>query len=318
MDPAEVAWLTVLMREKTAGAVRDEDALAQATMQNGMLMIPSTGVPWEGLPVAPADTGRVVATFDPPGGRVTPLLVFDQLLTRSMPTWPRFQTTADVEDLIHDLVLERLEIREAKARGYHELPAVQYQVQLREDEIRRRQYLRNHFRNPLQPDSAEVRAEYQRRIAEFTLPETRSFFAINVNSLAAAQEVADMMRRNIPVAQIEKAFTPADSFHATPEAGTPPMKYGDSPLLDEVLFSLELGEVSEPVPVGATFTVAKPVAIIPPKVTPFEEMRERISAEIVEARLQEALEEKIAEARRKYPITINQDALSKVRPRRPS
>lgn len=318
INPAEVAWLTVLMREKTAGALRGSAAVAQATQKNGMLMTPNTGLPWEGVPVAVADTGRVVATFDPPDGRVPPIWVFDQLLSKAMPTWPLFNTTADVENLIRELVLERLEIREAKARGYDELPAIQYKVQLREDEIRQRQYLFNHFRVPLRPDSAEVRAEYERRIAEFTQPESRVFVAVNVNNLAAAEEAADMLRRNIPIAQIEKAFTPSDSFHATPESGTPPMKRGDSPMLDDVLFSLELGEVSDPVPVGVSFTVAKPVKIDPPKVVPLEEVRQTILSQIVDIREAKGVEAAVAEARQKYPVTIDPSALSKVRPRRPS
>jgi len=234
-----------------------------------------------------------------------------------MPTWPLFQTTADVEALVRELVLERLEIREAKARGYDQLPSIRYQIQLREDDIRRRQYLRNHFRDPLRPDSSEVRAEYERRIAEFTRPETRVFFAINVASLDAAQKVAEMMRRDAPLPEIESAFTPADSFQSTPINGTPPMKYGDSPLLDDVLFSLALGEVSDPIPVNSTYTVAKVLKIEPAEVIPLEVAQNTIIPQMVDARQAAELERVIAEARRNHPVTIHQDALSKVRPRRP-
>ena len=154
-------------------------------------------------------------------------------------------------------------------------------------------------------------------LAEFTVPETRVFFAINVADLAGAQKVADMIRRDVPLPEIESAFTPADSFHATSIAGTPPMKRGDSPLLDDVLFSLEIGEVSEPIPVGSTFTVAKVLKVEPDRVIPFEEALNTVLPQMVDVRQAEALENELAEARRTYPVTIHEDALNKVRPRRP-
>ncbi|MEZ4653182.1 MAG: peptidyl-prolyl cis-trans isomerase [Candidatus Eisenbacteria bacterium] len=316
LNPAQVAWLSVYMREKTANAIRGADAIAQAEERDGMLWSPSQ-IPWEGMPVAPADTGRVVATFDPPDGRVTPLLVFDQLMTKPIPTWPLFKTTADVEALIRSLVLERLEVREATNRGYGELPEIQYQVQLREDEIRRRQYLRNEYRDPLRPDSLEIEAAYRKRIAEFTTPESRVFVAINVKTEEAARKAARLLRSGMPLDEIKKQFAPADSFFSTPPTGTSPMVEGASPRLDDVLFALRLNEVSEPVPIGNSWTVGQPIRIIPESVQPLDEVRGKIIATIVDQRQEEELAKALAEARKEYPISINQSALAKVRPSKP-
>jgi hypothetical protein len=304
------------MKNKTARAARGTAALEGATEREGVVYTEGK-IPWEGLPVALADTGRVVATFDPPEGRVVPLLVFDQLLSKPIPTWPTFDRTRDVEDLIRALVLERLEIREARARGYEALPEIGYQVELREDEIRRRQFIRNAIRDPLRPSEDELRQEYQRRIAQFTEPETRRFVAVNVQSSSAGEKAARMLRAGTSVADIGASFAPADSFRATGEAGTPPVPRGNSPLLDDVLFELAVGEVSGPIPVGNTFTVAKVVEITPEQVKPFEEVQLSIQASMVDDREKVRLDEMVAEAEKRWSIAIDAEALKKVRPVRP-
>lgn len=316
-NPAEIAWLTVHMKNKTARATRGTAVLDEGTTRDGVVYTEGR-IPWEGPPLAVADTGRVVATFDPPDGRVLPIWVFDQLLAKPVPTWPTFDTTADVEELIQALVLERLEIREARARGYESLPEIQYQVKLREDDIRRRQFIRNAIRDPLRPTEDEVRAEYDRRLAEFSVPETRRFVAINLSSLEAARRAAAMLAEGKSVADIQSSFAPGDSVRATGEAGTPPMTKGQSPLLDDVLFALPLGGVSSPVAVGTSFTVAKVIEIVPPVVKPFEEVKVAIQVGIVDEREKVRLDEMIAEAEKRWPVTIHSDALKDVRPTRPA
>ncbi|MFN8548870.1 MAG: peptidylprolyl isomerase, partial [Candidatus Eisenbacteria bacterium] len=92
MDPEQVAWMTVLLRERTKNVNRGEDLKALGAQEDGTASATSSPLPWTGSPVPPADTSRVLATFDPPQGRVTPLLLFDQLFSHPMPTWPRFES----------------------------------------------------------------------------------------------------------------------------------------------------------------------------------------------------------------------------------
>jgi hypothetical protein len=52
-------------------------------------------------------------------------------------------------------------------------------------------------------------------------------------------------------------------------------------------------------------------------VIPLEEAQNTIIPQMVDARQAVELERVLAEARRNHPVTIHQDALNKVRPRRP-
>lgn len=312
IDPAELAWLTVQMREQTRGATRGTAILdAPETEERDGYVVTRGSIPWSGSPVAPADTGRVVATFGP-DGEVDPLLVYDQLMTKPTPSWPTFETSRDVENLIRELVLERLEQAEAYARGYDQAPVVLYELREREREVRLRQVIRNQLRNPSIPTEEEIRAEYERRIAEFTTPEARRFLAINSVNRAAATRAAELLRAGRPVEEIVATFGPADSVRTTGRAGTPPMKKGESPALDDVLFALGPGEVSGPIPVGASFTVAQVIEIIPPEVESFEEVRVDLQVEMVDRRIEPLQARMLEEARLTYPVNIDVAALRKL------
>jgi len=313
--PAEVAWLTVYMQEKTAGAVRGTDVLSSPDSEERDGLVYTSGrVPWEGAPVAPADTGRVVAQVNHPNGRVTPGIVFSHLTSISTPTWPSFDTSADVERLVRELVLERLEFWESEKRNYAEFPEVRQGVQKREREIRRRQFVRNVVRRPLIPTEEEIRAEYERRIDEYREPERRSFVAINVSSLAAAQKVVALLEEGRLAGQLELEFSAADSFQSTGSAGTPPMTREEAgSVLSDAFFALGDGGISDPIPFGDTFTVGKVVMIDPARTVPFEEVKIKLQIGMVDKLADAKLDEMIEGARAAHPVVLSEEALREVR-----
>ncbi|MEZ4650556.1 MAG: peptidyl-prolyl cis-trans isomerase [Candidatus Eisenbacteria bacterium] len=309
IDPAQLAWMTIHMREQTQSAVRGTDILGDPTTEEKDGYLLSRGqIPWTGLPVQPADTSRVIATYDP-DGKVQPLLVFDQLLSSPIPTWPTFDKSDDVEKLVRDLVLERLEQAEAYRRGLDQAPEVRFELRSREREVRRRQLIRNQLRNPNIPSREELEAEYQRRLAEFTSPEARRFVAFNSKTAAAAARAAEMMRNGMPMAEVAAQFGPEENVQATGDSGTPPMTMGQSAALDDVLFALDLGDVSDPIPVGDTFTVAKVIEIIPAEVAPFEDVRVDLQVQLVDERVEPLQKEMLEKARETYPVNIDLAAI---------
>ncbi|MCA9755868.1 MAG: peptidyl-prolyl cis-trans isomerase [Candidatus Eisenbacteria bacterium] len=312
LDPAQLAWMTIHLREKTQGAVRGTDVMEAPTTEEKDGYLLSRGqIPWTGPPVLPADTSRVIATYDP-DGKVQPLLVFDQLLSSPIPTWPTFEKSEDVEKLVRELVLERLEQAEAYRRGLDQAPEVLFELRQREREVERRQLVRNQLRNPNIPDRDEIYAEYERRLDEFTSPEARRFVAFNATTEAAAARAAELMRAGVPMAEVVAQFGPEDNVQATGDSGTPPMTKGQSAALDHVLFALGLGDVSDPIPVGDTFTVGKVIEILPAEVEPFEDVRVDLQVRMVDERVEPLEKEMLAKARETYPVHIDVAAIRKI------
>lgn len=319
MDPAEVAWVTVLMREKTKSVDRGEKLASGEATEEDMRRLQSAPIPWTGLPFALADTARVLATFDPPDGVVSPMLFVDQLLTHAIPTWPRFDSSRDAEELIRELVLERLEIREAREHKFDQSPEYLASVGGRIEDARVRQFRRRRVVETPEPTEAELRAAFQKRLSEYSTPERRRFQAIGSADLATAAEISRLLRAGESVAAIEARFAARDtSFQSTGEAGTPPFLRGQSPMLDEVLFALPTGGVSDPIDIGGRYTVARVLEIVPYEERSFESVREelvnKVRAELAEVRLRQMM----VEARQEFPVQVDEAALQRVRLRRPS
>jgi len=96
------------------------------------------------------------------------------------------------------------------------------------------------------------------------------------------------------------------------------MTYGQSPMLDNVLFALPKDGVSEPIAVEGRWTVAKVIEILPERTIPFEEAAAGIRARSAGARADSLLKVKVNEARPGYPVQAHEEALQRVRLRSPA
>lgn len=314
MDPEQVAWMTVLLRERTKSVNRGEDLKALGAQEDGSANAASSPLPWTGSPVPPADTSRVLATFDPPEGRVKPLLLFDQLFVHPMPTWPRFETGADVEALLKELALERFEIREAQARKIDQRPEVKARIEAHLREVKVRQWNRNVVRAKLRPTEEELRAYYDAHASDYAQAEARRFVAINLGNPSSAARAAALLRSGKSCAEIQREVAPSDtSWKSTGDAGTPWLTYGRSPLLDDTLFRLPLGGVSDPIAVGPSYTVAKVAEIRPFAQKSFDEVKVSIQMKMVDQRVDGYLRELLAQAREANPVTIDWKVVDRVR-----
>lgn len=321
MDPVQMAWMTVYMREKTRDVKRGAEATAGMDLQDGAVL-PRSEVPWgEELPVAPADTARVLATYA--DRQVKPLLVFDQLFTHPMPTWPRFETSADVEELIRELVLEQLEVLESRSRGFESDPEIVEAFREREAEVRNRQFMRTEVRSRIQPTDEEIQEYYELNLEQWTQPERRRFVAANVPDYDKAYEISEAMRAGASIDEITQRFGVGDlQYRSTGPAGTPPLAFGESPMLDGVLFSMSLDEVSEPIAITVdgvqTYTVVRLVEVLPESVVPLEEADTKIRTTIVDSRIPAYLDGLLDDAKHRYPVTIHWDVVRSSRLRPPA
>lgn len=318
-NPTEVAWMTALLREKTASVPRDIGAFNPTELDDPEVMKKINGNPFQTPPVAPADTGRVLATWNGPGGRVTPYLVIDQLLNDIPISWPKFEKTEDVTDLIRTLVLERLQIMEARARKIDQRPEIRVQVEDKEREVRSRFYFRTRIRPAARFTDPQLRAYYDSHVAEFHQAERRRFVALNTADTGLAAEIQRQLQAGLKPSEIKARLAGRDpSLSLTGDKGTDPMEYGKSPMLDAVLFALPKDGVSGPIPVEGRWTVAKVVEILPERNIPFEEASSTIRQQTTGGRADSLLKATINEARPSHPVRVFEEALRKVRLKPPA
>jgi parvulin-like peptidyl-prolyl isomerase len=312
--PAEMAWMTVFLREKTANARRGVQFDEQGRPIGGVVQ--QAVLPWKENPVTPADSGHVVATYDSPtnGGRITPLRVVDQLVQKPSIGWPTFESIKDTETLVRNLVIEEVEIREAQRQGAEKWPEVVSLVNQRQEEIRDRVYYRHHVHYKALLSDAQALAYYEAHRSQFMEPERRRFIGVNSAKWENALKAKELFKAGRSPEEIHDLLAPGDTtIQITTSKGTDLMSFGQSPLLDRFLFKLPLNGVSDPIPVSLTFTVAKVVEIEPSRQKTFEESKDEIQETVGGAKEDSVRALVLAEARENYPVTIHWDVVRQAR-----
>lgn len=319
IDPAEVAWMTVFLRRTTADAKRGVQFDAEGNPIGGYVQ--EATIPWTENPIPDSDSGRVVATYDSPtnGGRITPLRVLDKLIEKPSIGWPTFETSKDTEMLVRNLLLEELEITEAQTLGAASWPEVTRHVAEKREEIRDRVFYRTRVRYRAAVSEAQCRAYYEAHRSEHMEPERRRFIGVNSARWESALKAGDLLRGGKSPEEVFDALAQSDTtVQITASHGTELLAFGQSPLLDRFLFKLPLNGVSDPIPVGYTFTVAKVVEILPARTKDFDEAKEAIQSKLAGAREDSVKALVLADARQKYPVTIHWDVIRKARPTPPA
>lgn len=314
IDPAQTAWLTVFLQEKTVNAKRGVEFDEQGRPIGGYVQ--KSELPFESLPIPEADSGRVVATYDSPahGGKVTPARVVDELVRKPTVGWPTFQNSKDTENLIRSLLIEELEVRDAYANKADTWPELIRHIDYEREVIRDRVFFRTRIRAKAALSNEEGIAYYEAHKAEYQEPEQRRFVGVNSARWENALKAGDLLRAGKTPEEIRSALSPSDStIQITSSAGTGLLKQGDSPLLDRFIFKLPLHGVSDPIPVGYTFTVAKVVEILPARTRTVEEAAPEIAASIGTARFDSVKAVYVADARQKYPVEIHWDVVRRAR-----
>ncbi len=311
VDPVEVTWMTAFLRDRTSSfrrfgepePVEEEDPLE-----------PEKKAPWTSNPIPEADRDRALATINVPEGVINPAHVLDQLITLPAIGWPRFHDNRDVEKLLREVALIWLQPRDAMAQGLDKDPQVIREIQEREREIRNRVFYRTEVRAKSIPSDDEIRASYEANLDRYHQPERRRFVAIGSSSRDNAVMAAELMRQGLSVEQVQARLAPKDdSIEVIGGEGTPLLAYGTSPMLDDVLFRLPPGGVSDPIPVGQSFTVAKVLEIVAEGPQPYEEVFRDMRREISQARADSLLQALLDSRRDEFQVEINWDAVWQAR-----
>jgi parvulin-like peptidyl-prolyl isomerase len=301
--PENVVWVTNWLRDATRDIPRGGEAL-QAGEGRKVPPIP---------PMDPEDQRRILATTTT--DTLTCALLLVELLRYPPATWPTFDAPEDVQKLLRGMMVLRVRLAEARSRGLDKDPLVQWLAGKKHDAIRSRRFYLRFIRPKTEPTEEEIRAFYEEHLDAYRQREGRRALALHVKSRELALEAARRLRRGDDPEAVYQDLLREDSTAVfTGKAGTSRLyTYGESPQLDPILFSLKVGEVSDPIPVGGGYTVLKLLEIRPEGVRPLDEVREEIRTYLWTVKADEELNRLIEAARDTLPIRIHRDALAKMK-----
>jgi len=144
----------------------------------------------------------------------------------------------------------------------------------------------------------EVTEFYQERIDEFKLSEQREFKSITVNDGNLAKDISVRLRSSQDIQGIieENSLTVSDLTA---------MRDGRlRKEVEDVIFSLELGEVSKPIEFNGVYYVLKLEKIIPSRQQPLSEVKDKIYSFLQNSKMQEELYRWLDELKKQAYIKI--------------
>jgi len=194
---AEVLWVQEFLREETRGIPRQFQPEGQYTTE---------APAWTECPMNEEEGNRILATTTV--DTIRAILFLDHLMTKPSFTWPLFEETEDVNELLEELVLQRLEAVEAWERHYDQDPDLQWRAQKRRHLILVRQFVIQHIRPLIRPSVAEARDWYDRQLPTYRRDHAFEDVVGEIRGEIAEARVDSVLNVYIPE---RRAITPVET-----------------------------------------------------------------------------------------------------------
>ena len=158
----------------------------------------------------------------------------------------------------------------------------------------------------------EIEAYYNEHLEELSEPEKRNFAIILLDNEGEARRVSMLAQKGQEFSVLARRFSKDEK--AKENGGqTGLVTKGNYPELDDVVFSMKEGEVSDPIKTSRGWVVVKVLEIKKGKVPRFEEIALKIKKKILEEKAEKLLNEKLEEWKKDYNIEIFEDNLKKAK-----
>jgi parvulin-like peptidyl-prolyl isomerase len=155
-----------------------------------------------------------------------------------------------------------------------------------ERSIVRRQILSRDIEGKITVSESEARAEYDRRIADFTKPATVSLLEILVKDEGAdalAREILARARGGEDFASLARIYSASPTKSTGGDLGR--LAHGDlNPELEKIAFALPVGAISDPIPSAGGYRILKVTEKTEGSVVPFDEAKEAIKQRLMQER----------------------------------
>lgn len=233
-------------------------------------------------------------------------------------------------DLLDRLIEDRLILQEAKR---NKISIDENRVKAKIDEIKKRYGSEVEFRNTLlkqgfvQADieskikeqllmysiidmkikskivinPSEVTNYYEENIEKFKLSEQREFEAISITDENLAKEIVNNLKNGRNLQELTQEYSL--SLNKLSARGDGELKKE----IEEAVFKLNLGQVSEPVKIEDSYYIFKMNKIIPPRQPNISEVQDGIYAFLFEKRMQEEIIKWLDDLKKQSYIKIIQD-----------
>jgi peptidyl-prolyl cis-trans isomerase C len=250
--------------------------------------------------ILPPET--ILASFN---GQTITLGEFDQLW-EEVPE--EYKLQLDKSMLLDQLISEKLLMQEAKNMGLEEDSVVLEQIKKMTEQILVQVLIEREILDKVNINDQEVSEYYEQNKESFTEKEQVYLYNILLETEEEAQDILEQLKAGGDFSEIAKEKSTGPSAAQGGDLGYL-TKGTIIPEIEEVVFALEVEELSEVVKSDYGFHILKITEKKPETVRALEEVKEEIIQTLLPSKQKEAFDNLLEELKGKAEIEINEEAL---------
>jgi len=250
--------------------------------------------------ILPPDT--VLASFN---GQIITLGEFNQLW-EEVPE--EYKLQLDKSMILDQMISEKLLIQEAEKIGLEEDNDVLEQIKKMTEQILVQVLIEREILDKIKVNDEEILEYYEQNKDSFTEKEQVHLYNILLETEEEAQDILEQLMAGVDFSEIAKERSTGPSAAQGGDLGY--LSKGTIiPEIEEVVFALELEELSEVIKTDFGFHILKITEKKPETVKTLEEVKEDIIQILLPDKQKEAFENLLEELKSKSEIEINEEAL---------
>ena len=219
-----------------------------------------------------------------------------------------YKLQLDKSMVLDQMISEKLLIQEAKNMGLEEDNDVLEQIKKMTEQILVQALIEREILDKIKVNDEEVLEYYEQNKDSFTEKEQVHLYNILLETEEEAQDILEQLKAGGDFSEIAKEKSTGPSAAQGGDLGYL-TKGTIIPEIEEVVFALELEELSEVIKTDFGFHILKITEKKPETVKALEEVKEDIIQTLLPNKQKEAFENLLEELKNKSEIEINEEAL---------
>lgn len=224
-------------------------------------------------------------------------------------TLPSDRARDQIKGILEEVVNEKLIRKEALARGYDKVPEVAEKVRQYQEGLMENKLYGDYIFSDIKVTEEDLKQYFEQNHDDFTFPEKRRVAHILIDSLETAKDVFKKFKEGESFEVLAKTFS-KDS--QTSERGGEVGWIGKGevlPPIERVAFSLNAGEVSDPIQTDLGYHVIKLLEIQPAKRKDFSQAKKEVERKVLQKRKDDKIRFWVDRLKAVSKIEINEEGI---------
>jgi peptidyl-prolyl cis-trans isomerase C len=211
-------------------------------------------------------------------------------------------------NVLDQIISEKLLIQEAKNRGLEQDKDVLEQIKITTEQILVQSLIEKEIIEKVKVDDQEALTYYEENKNNFITKEQVYLYNILVETEEVAQDILEKLKAGGDFIEIAKEKSTGPSAAQGGDLGY--VSKGDLiPEIENVVFALEIGDISDIIKSEYGFHILKVTDKKPEVLKTFEEVKEEIAPTLLSTKQKEAFDNLLEELKSQVTIEINEEAL---------